>query len=108
VHHNYTRPELATEFFALMAMYNLAEYSVLIAVQDLDNLVSSRQTSMEWLARRPAAQIHAADALWNFAASIRQPLLGRFTRRVLIDGDPGHLQVCALTSISTFKTTRCC
>lgn len=38
-----------------------------------------------------------ADLLWNFACSLRQPLLSLFNRRVLIDGDPGHLQVSALT-----------
>jgi len=38
-----------------------------------------------------------ADLLWNFACSLRQPLLSLFRRRVLIDGDPGHLQVSALT-----------
>ena len=37
------------------------------------------------------------DFLWNFACSLRQPLLSLFRRRVLIDGDPGHLQVSALT-----------
>jgi hypothetical protein len=37
-----------------------------------------------------------ADLLWNFACSLRQPLLSLFRRRVLIDGDPGHLQVSAL------------
>ena len=93
----HARSELATEFFSLMAMYNLAEYSVLIAVQDLDNQVFEQADIYGMARSKAAAQIHAADALWNFAASIRQPLLGRFTRRVLIDGDPGHLQVCALT-----------
>ena len=38
-----------------------------------------------------------SDLLWNFACSLRQPLLSLFKRRVLIDGDPGHLQVSALT-----------
>ena len=38
-----------------------------------------------------------ADILWNFACSLRQPLLSLFKRRVLIDLDPGHLQVSALT-----------
>lgn len=38
-----------------------------------------------------------ADLLWNFACSLRQPLLSLFRRRVLVDGDPGHLQVSALT-----------
>jgi len=40
---------------------------------------------------------HDSDLLWNFACSLRQPLLSLFKRRVLIDGDPGHLQVSALT-----------
>jgi hypothetical protein len=38
-----------------------------------------------------------SDLLWNFACSLRQPLLSLFRRRVLIDLDPGHLQVSALT-----------
>ena len=38
-----------------------------------------------------------ADMLWDFACGLRQPLLSLFKRRVLIDGDPGHLQVSALT-----------
>jgi hypothetical protein len=40
---------------------------------------------------------HDADLLWNFACSLQQPLLSLFKRRVLIDGDPGHIQVSALT-----------
>src|SRR5262249_1314402 len=39
----------------------------------------------------------STDLLWNFACSLRQPLLSLFRRRVLVDGDPGHLQVSALT-----------
>jgi hypothetical protein len=38
-----------------------------------------------------------ADLVWNFACSLRQQLLSLFHRRVLIDFDPGHLQVSALT-----------
>lgn len=38
-----------------------------------------------------------ADLLWNFACGLREPLLSIFKCRVLIDGDPGHLQVSALT-----------
>jgi hypothetical protein len=37
-----------------------------------------------------------ADMLWNFACGLQQPLLALFRRRVLIDGDPGHLQESAL------------
>jgi hypothetical protein len=39
----------------------------------------------------------SADLLWNFACGLREPLLSLFKRRVLIDGDPDHLQVSALT-----------
>ena len=38
-----------------------------------------------------------ADMVWDFACGLPQPLLSLFKRRVLIDGDPGHLQVSALT-----------
>ena len=38
----------------------------------------------------------SADVMWNFACSFRQPLLSLCPYRVLIDGDPGHLQVAAL------------
>jgi hypothetical protein len=40
--------------------------------------------------------IKSADLLWNDCAGIRQPLLGMFKHRVLMDLDPGHLQVSAL------------
>jgi hypothetical protein len=38
----------------------------------------------------------SADVLWNFCCHIRQPLIGEFRRRVLLDLDPGVLQVSAL------------
>jgi hypothetical protein len=40
--------------------------------------------------------IKSADLLWNDCGGIRQPLLGMFKHRVLMDLDPGHLQVSAL------------
>jgi hypothetical protein len=40
-----------------------------------------------------------ADLLWNFACGLPQPLLSLFKRRVLIDGDPGHLQVSATSDM---------
>ena len=40
-----------------------------------------------------------ADLLWNFACGLPQPLLSMFKRRVLIDGDPGHLQVSATSDM---------
>jgi hypothetical protein len=47
--------------------------------------------------RRIRETAHDADLLWNFSCSLRQPLLSLFKRRVLIDLDPGHLQVSALS-----------
>ena len=37
-----------------------------------------------------------ADMMWNTCCGIRQPLLGMFRHRVLLDLDPGHLQISAL------------
>ncbi len=42
--------------------------------------------------------VRSADLLWNFASAVRPPLLSLFRRPVLVDGDPGHLQVAALTA----------
>jgi hypothetical protein len=39
----------------------------------------------------------SADLVWDFAHGLREPLLSLFKRRVLLDLDPGHLQVSALT-----------
>jgi hypothetical protein len=40
--------------------------------------------------------IKSADLLWNDCAGVRQPLLGMFKHRVLMDLDPGLLQMSAL------------
>jgi hypothetical protein len=37
--------------------------------------------------------IRNADLLWNFACAFKKPLLSLFRQPVLIDGDPGHLQI---------------
>lgn len=42
------------------------------------------------------AEVRNADLLWNLAAALEAPLLSHFRRSVLIDGDPGQLQVSAL------------
>jgi len=91
------KPELITGFFELMGRYDLAEDCALIAVEDLDNQSVEGAEVYGKSAAEVAALVRAADVLWNFAASIRQPLLSEFRQRALIDGDPGHLQVCALS-----------
>jgi hypothetical protein len=46
---------------------------------------------------RIAEFARSADLVWNFAAALRRPLLALFRHRVLVDLDPGHLHVSALT-----------
>ena len=38
-----------------------------------------------------------ADLVWNVGGALRPPLLSLFQRRVLVDWDPGNLQLSALT-----------
>jgi hypothetical protein len=84
-------------FFSRLAEYGLADRCVValvpggapaalrsVAVYGLD------RSALEELAR-------SADLLWNFAGCLRPPLLELFRHRVLIDLDPGHLHVSALT-----------
>jgi hypothetical protein len=40
--------------------------------------------------------IRDADLMWNLACGIRDPLLSEFRRPVLVDVDPGHLQISAV------------
>jgi hypothetical protein len=88
--------QLVAGFFAFMAKYGLAEDCALVAVEDLDNQVLESAEVYGMDAARLADLVRQSDLLLNFATSIRQPLLSQFRRTALIDGDPGHLQVCAL------------
>ena len=47
--------------------------------------------------REATSWIREADILWSFCYSIESPLLSQFKKRALIDLDPGHLQVSALS-----------
>src|SRR5271163_1643864 len=75
------KPELITGFFELMGRYDLAEDCALIAVEDLDNQSVEGAEVYGKSAAEVAALVRAADVLWNFAASIRQPLLSEFRQR---------------------------
>jgi hypothetical protein len=48
-------------------------------------------------AQRVEEIARSADLVWNYACALRPPLLSLFKRRALVDGDPGHLQVSALS-----------
>ncbi len=39
----------------------------------------------------------SADFLWNFGSALKEPILGWFPCRVLVDLDPGHFHISAMT-----------
>jgi hypothetical protein len=85
-------------FFGRMAEYGLQDRCTLllrpagVTEQNLDT------AELYGLGRERIDEIsRSADVLWNFGATMRPPLRSLFRRRVLIDGDPGHLQISALT-----------
>ena len=89
---------LISTFFDRMQHYGLAEHSGVLLVPK-NGAGPAVETSQVFglTATELREIIRSADLLWNFACGIRQPLLSEFKRRVLIDVDPGHLQVSELS-----------
>ncbi len=90
-------PRVRETFFQRVRQYGLESHAALLCVGKKEAVTletaeiygsRSRQQLNEFIA--------TADLLWNFAAAVRPPLLFQFSRRVLLDGDPGHLQVSML------------
>ncbi len=87
--------EVAANFLSRVAFYGLAPHCAVLVFDDPDFqdietaqvYGRSRQTLLDL--------IRSADLLWDLACAVRQPLLSRFRHRVLLDVDPGHLQVSA-------------
>ncbi len=77
--------------------YRLRDVYALLVVdrKDEQDLRTARAYGVS--KRRLAEFFRTADLLWNFAAGVRPPLLSLFRHRVLVDGDPGHLQISAQT-----------
>ena len=87
--------ERARSFLSRIAAYGLESECAVIAVADHEvqdlgaaQIFGGTRAQIEQIAR-------SADMLWNPCCAIRQPLLSMFSRRVLIDVDPGHLQIVA-------------
>ncbi len=85
-------------FFEHMRRYNLDEQCVVLFF-DRDFAALDFDLATVFGRSRADARdiITSADLFWNNCRSITQPLLGMFRHRVLIDLDPGILQVSALT-----------
>lgn len=84
-------------FSRRVAQYGLGERCGLLLYRTSSTGVTLEATAAFGAsAERIRRHARSADVLWNFACALRQPLLSLFRRRVLIDLDPGHLQVSAL------------
>jgi hypothetical protein len=88
--------ELAKDFFARISPHGLAPHSAVVVCDDLDHQDLDRAQVYGRSKQTVFDIARSADLLWNIACAIRQPLLSKFPRRVLIDVDPGHLQVSAI------------
>jgi hypothetical protein len=87
---------LVAAFFARMAEYGVADRCMLL-LQPRGaplSLETAEAAGKEMAEIREI--IRSADLLWNFASTLRQPVLSLFRRRALLDLDPGHWQVSAL------------
>jgi hypothetical protein len=85
-------------FLTQFKSYGLAGQCALLLYDQAARERSLEDAHTYGMSRREVKNVAGrADVLWNFASGVRGPLLEIFKRRVLIDGDPGHLQVSALT-----------
>lgn len=86
------------EFFARLAAYGLDDSCALVRFGpslDLQPLESGEIFGRS--ADELREIIRSTDLLLNFCCALREPLLSMFRYRALLDFDPGHLQISALT-----------
>jgi hypothetical protein len=84
-------------FFERLAAYGLDRQSAVLLVTGTLDVQRIEACEVFGRSSRELADIiRSADLLLNFSCALRSPLLTLFRRRVLLDFDPGHLQVSAL------------
>jgi hypothetical protein len=89
---------LVRDFFDRLASYDLdRNCAVLLFSADLSFQPIETSEAFGRSYEEVQRIIRSADLLLNFCCAIRQPLLSSFKHRVLLDFDPGHLQLSALT-----------
>jgi hypothetical protein len=87
-----------TSFFQTLEYYDLNQQAALLLFpKDCPEQNLAYATAFGRSLGEVGHLITHTDFLWNDCCHIRQPLLGMFRNRVLMDLDPGHLQVSALT-----------
>jgi hypothetical protein len=85
-------------FFTRLGEFGLAERGIVLLVPKGLGTPTLETVEPHGRGRLAVADLIAsADLVWNFACALRPPLLSAFRHRVLVDLDPGHLQVSALT-----------
>lgn len=85
-------------FFERMAEYGLRDRSMLLLHPREDPGPSFTTAEAHGLTRARIQEIaRSCDVLWNFACAVRPPFADEFRHRVLVDLDPAHLQISALT-----------
>jgi hypothetical protein len=87
--------KLANDFLARISPYGLAGHAAVLVFDDIEVQDLSRAR----IYGRPELTVfdivRSADMLWNIASTIHPPFLLRFRHKVLVDVDPGHLQILA-------------
>jgi hypothetical protein len=89
-----TDRRLIHRFFRRFRHYGVGDRCALLCFDNTPSLESARSFGLSIHEIRELAR--SADLMWNFACGVRQSLLSLFKCPVLVDLDPGHLQVSSL------------
>lgn len=87
---------LSARFFELMGGFGLRDRCLLVHGKSGPDLTLENARFVGTPRERALEIVRTCDLLWNYACSLRQPLLSAFANRALVDVDPGHLQVSSL------------
>ncbi len=87
--------ELAKNFLSRISPYGLAPHAAVLVFDDIEVQDINRAKIYGRPAQTVLEIVRSADLLWNIASTIHPPFLSNFRRKVLIDVDPGHLQLIA-------------
>jgi len=89
---------LIRSFFRRLNAYGIdLDCAVLLFNADLMQQPIDKSEAFGASGEKVRTIIRNADLLLNFCCAIRQPLLSLFKHKVLLDVDPGHLQLAALS-----------